>query len=89
VYLPGCDLHCVGLLSSLDGATDQTEAHESDSPDALADITYGDERTAQETGQSQITVTNKTESATGKEREQISNFTFDKVRNGTARQKRC
>jgi len=54
-------------------------AHESDSPDALADIAYGDERTAQETGQSQITVTNKTESATGKEREQVTNFTFDKV----------
>lgn len=54
-------------------------AHESDSPDSLADIAFGDERTAQETGQSQITVTNKTESATGREREQVANFTFDKV----------
>jgi len=54
-------------------------AHESDNPDALADIAYGDERTEAETGQSQITLTNKTESATGKEREQVMAFTFDKV----------
>jgi kinesin family protein C1 len=45
----------------------------------LADIAYGDERKEQETGQSQIVITNRTESATGKEREQVSNFAFDKV----------
>lgn len=45
----------------------------------MADIAYGDERTAQETGQSQIVVTSKSESATGKEREQINQFTFDKA----------
>ncbi|WVR09072.1 hypothetical protein IAU60_006133 [Kwoniella sp. DSM 27419] len=53
--------------------------HESDSPDALADIAYGDERTAQETGQSQIVVTSRTESATGQAREQVNQFTFDKI----------
>ncbi|KAK4684060.1 hypothetical protein P7C73_g6146, partial [Tremellales sp. Uapishka_1] len=53
--------------------------HESDSPDALAEIAYGDERTAQETGQSQIVLTSKSESATGKEREQVQAFSFDKV----------
>ncbi|ORY33143.1 P-loop containing nucleoside triphosphate hydrolase protein [Naematelia encephala] len=62
-------------------------AHESDSPDALADITYGDERTAAETGQSQITVTSRTESATGKEREQAANFVFDKIFQPMAGQK--
>lgn len=45
----------------------------------MANIAYGDERTAQETGQSQIVVTSKSESATGKEREQINQFTFDKA----------
>ncbi|WVQ93223.1 hypothetical protein IAU59_000288 [Kwoniella sp. CBS 9459] len=53
--------------------------HESDDPEALADIAYGDERIAQETGQSQIVVTNRTESATGQQREQINQFTFDKI----------
>lgn len=55
-------------------------AHESDSPDALADIAYGDERLAAETGQGQMIVSSKTESATGKEREQVNTFAFDKVR---------
>ncbi|OCF39757.1 kinesin family member C1 [Kwoniella heveanensis CBS 569] len=54
-------------------------AHESSDPEALADIAYGDERLAQETGQSQIVVTSRTESATGQQREQINNFTFDKI----------
>ncbi|OCF35556.1 kinesin family member C1 [Kwoniella heveanensis BCC8398] len=54
-------------------------AHESGDPEALADIAYGDERLAQETGQSQIVVTSRTESATGQQREQINNFTFDKI----------
>ena len=54
-------------------------AHESDSSDGLADIAYGDECIAQDMGPSQMTVTNKTESAMGKEREQVTNFTFDKV----------
>lgn len=54
-------------------------AHESADPDALADIAFSDERTDQETGSSQLVVTSKTESATGKEREAINNFSFDKV----------
>lgn len=54
-------------------------AHELSNPEGVADIAYGDERTAQETGQSQIVVTSKSESATGKEREQINQFTFDKA----------
>jgi hypothetical protein len=54
-------------------------AHESNSPDALADIDYGDERKAAETGQSEIVVTSRSESATGREREQVNLFTFDKV----------
>jgi kinesin family protein C1 len=54
-------------------------AHESDSPDALADIAYGDERKAEETGQSEIIITSKSESATGREREQVNGFIFDKV----------
>ena len=33
----------------------------------------------QETGQSQIAVTSRSESAMGREREQVVNFTFDKV----------
>lgn len=53
--------------------------HELSNPEGVADIAYGDERTAQETGQSQIVVTSKSESATGKEREQINQFTFDKI----------
>ncbi|KIR26643.1 kinesin family member C1 [Cryptococcus deuterogattii LA55] len=53
--------------------------HELSNPEGVADIAYGDERTAQETGQSQIVVTSKSESATGKEREQINQFTFDKA----------
>ncbi|ODN74458.1 hypothetical protein L202_06845 [Cryptococcus amylolentus CBS 6039] len=53
--------------------------HELQNPEGIADIAYGDERTAQETGQSQIVVTSKSESATGKNREQINQFTFDKV----------
>nr|ODN90487.1 kinesin family member C1 [Cryptococcus depauperatus CBS 7841] len=53
--------------------------HELDHSDGVADIAYGDERIAQETGQSQIVVTSKSESATGKEREQINQFTFDKI----------
>lgn len=54
-------------------------AHESDSSDALADIAYGDERLAAETGQGQMIISSKTESATGKEREQVNTFSFDKV----------
>ncbi|WVQ75532.1 hypothetical protein IAR50_005159 [Cryptococcus sp. DSM 104548] len=53
--------------------------HELDNPEGIADIAYGDERTAQETGQSQIVVTSKSESATGKNREQVNQFTFDKI----------
>nr|KIR45551.1 kinesin family member C1 [Cryptococcus bacillisporus CA1280] len=53
--------------------------HELSNPEGVANIAYGDERTAQETGQSQIVVTSKSESATGKEREQINQFTFDKA----------
>ncbi|WVO22624.1 uncharacterized protein IAS62_003954 [Cryptococcus decagattii] len=53
--------------------------HELNNPEGVANIAYGDERTAQETGQSQIVVTSKSESATGKEREQINHFTFDKI----------
>ncbi|KAK1922557.1 P-loop containing nucleoside triphosphate hydrolase protein [Papiliotrema laurentii] len=53
--------------------------HESSDPEALADIAFSDERTDQETGQSQIVVTSRSESATGREREQVNNFTFDKV----------
>jgi kinesin family protein C1 len=45
----------------------------------LADIAFSDERTDQETGSSQLVVTSKTESATGKEREAVNNFSFDKV----------
>jgi kinesin family protein C1 len=45
----------------------------------LADISYGDERLAAETGQGQMIISNKTESATGKEREQVNTFAFDKV----------
>jgi kinesin family protein C1 len=56
-----------------------TAAHESSDPDALADIGFSDERTDQETGQSQLVVKSRSESATGREREQINNFTFDKV----------
>ena len=54
-------------------------AHESSDPDALAEICFSDERTDQETGQSQLVVKSRSESATGREREQINNFTFDKV----------
>jgi kinesin family protein C1 len=53
--------------------------HESPSPDALADISYGDERLAAETGQGQMIISSKTESATGKERESVNTFSFDKV----------
>lgn len=53
--------------------------HELSNPEGVADIAYGDERTAQETGQSQIVVTSRSESAMGKEREQINQFTFDKI----------
>lgn len=40
---------------------------------------YSDERKDAETGQSEITVVSRTESAMGKGREQTSNFLFDKV----------
>ena len=74
------DRHCVSQ-ATLDVSikTDQT-AHESADPEALADIAFSDERTDQETGQSQLVVTSRSESATGREREQVNNFTFDKVR---------
>jgi kinesin family protein C1 len=42
-------------------------------------MTFGDERKAQETGQSEITITSKSESAMGREREQTNTFMFDKV----------
>lgn len=61
---------------SVHGTAVDPAAHESD---VVADLTFSDERTDQETGQSQLTVTSMTESATGKEREQVNNFTFDKV----------
>ena len=73
----GSDLHWVSM--SLETGSDDI-AHESDAPDALAEIAYGDEKLAAETGQSQIVVTSRSESAVGKEREQINNFGFDKVR---------
>jgi kinesin family protein C1 len=60
------------------GIHTDVSAHESDSPEALADIAYGDERKAEETGQSDI-ITSKSESATGREREQVNGFIFDKV----------
>ncbi|KAL1407621.1 kinesin-like nuclear fusion protein [Vanrija albida] len=53
--------------------------HEQNAPDGLAQIAYGDERQAQETGQSHLTVTTRSESATGKEREQVLTFQFDQV----------
>ncbi|WWD21164.1 hypothetical protein CI109_105647 [Kwoniella shandongensis] len=62
-------------------------SHESSSPEALALIDYGDERTAAETGQSQIVVTSRTESATGQQREQVNQFTFDKIFEPKAGQK--
>ncbi|KAL7421256.1 kinesin-like nuclear fusion protein [Cryptotrichosporon argae] len=62
-------------------------AHEQDAPEGLADIAYGDERTAAEMGQSQITVTSKSESAMGREREQVLNFAFDKIFQPKAGQK--
>lgn len=52
---------------------------EQDNPEGVAQITYGDERLAAETGQSQLEVRTKSESATGKEREQVLSFQFDKV----------
>lgn len=67
--------------------TNDTIAHEMDSPDGTADITYGDERKAQETGQAEITITSKSETAMGKEREQINSFLFDKVFDATSGQK--
>jgi kinesin family protein C1 len=54
-------------------------AHELNNPEGLASITYGDERLAAETGQSNLTVVSRSESAMGKEREQVNQFTFDKV----------
>ncbi|EIW66111.1 hypothetical protein TREMEDRAFT_65960 [Tremella mesenterica DSM 1558] len=62
-------------------------AHEVDAPDGLADIAYGDERTAQETGQGQIIVSNKSESAMGGVREQVNSFAFDKIFSPKAGQK--
>lgn len=56
-----------------------TTDHERQSPDGLADIAYGDERLAAETGQSHLTVRSRSESAMGKEREQTLTFNFDKV----------
>jgi len=67
------------------GATQVDKAaHESADPEALADIAFSDERTDQETGQSQLVVTSRSESATGREREQVNNFTFDKVSHSQA-----
>lgn len=72
--------HCVSSTTRRTPASQADRAaHESDSPDALADIAYGDERLAAETGQGQMIVSSKTESATGKEREQVNTFAFDKV----------
>lgn len=74
------DRRCVSLATvDIPINTDQS-AHESADPEALADIAFSDERTDQETGQSQLVVTSRSESATGREREQVNNFTFDKVR---------
>lgn len=42
-------------------------------------MNFGDERVAAETGQSHLSVVSKSESAMGKEREQVNQFTFDKV----------
>lgn len=53
--------------------------HEQSNPAGLADIAYGDERTAAETGQSHLTITSKSESATGREREQVLAFQFDQI----------
>ena len=53
-------------------------AHESTSEE-LALLAFSDERSDQETGSSQLAVTNHSESATGSQREQVNNFSFDKV----------
>lgn len=67
--------------------TDEPLAHESESPDGVAEIKYGDERKEAETGQSEITFKSRSETAMGKEREQVHSFLFDKVFNPSAGQK--
>lgn len=62
-------------------------AHEAESPDGVAEIKYGDERKEAETGQSEITFKSRSETAMGKEREQVHSFLFDKVFNPSAGQK--
>ncbi|ORX39129.1 P-loop containing nucleoside triphosphate hydrolase protein [Kockovaella imperatae] len=47
--------------------------------DDLATLTFSDEKLDKEMGCSQLSVINRGESATGKEREQVNDFTFDKV----------
>lgn len=68
-------LLCVRLQYDARRTANKT-AHE---PAELADISYGDERIAAETGQSSIVLRSTTESATGQAREQLSSFIFDKV----------
>lgn len=62
-------------------------AHEAESPDGVAEIKYGDERKEAETGQSEITFKSRSETAMGKEREQVHSFLFDKVFDPSAGQK--
>lgn len=61
--------------------------HEQESPDGLAEIAFGDERIEKETGQGQIIVSSRSESAMGREREQINSFAFDKIFQPKAGQK--
>ena len=66
------------LFAGRNGELTKVSAHEA-SREELAMLAFSDERTDKETGSSQLSVTNWSESATGREREQVNNFTFDKV----------
>ena len=66
------------LFAGRIGELTKVSAHEA-SREELAMLAFSDERTDKETGSSQLSVTNWSESATGREREQVNNFTFDKV----------
>lgn len=76
-------LHYVSLTSETSNTTVcipvLMPAHEQSNPLGLADIAFGDERLAAETGQDQLLVKSRSESATGKEREQVLQFQFDKI----------
>ena len=66
------------LFAGRIGELTKVSAHEA-SREELAILAFSDERTDKETGSSQLSVTNWSESATGREREQVNNYTFDKV----------